>query len=84
MTERELPPVKVAFILDNEIVDILHTDERLAAILLSNPIIYDVTGKLIEDGGTVNLGATYNASDDTFSPFEPPINVDEQTKDPNA
>ena len=38
-----LPPVKVAFVIDNKVVDVLHTDERLSAIFLSEPIIIDVT-----------------------------------------
>jgi hypothetical protein len=62
----QLPPVKVAFILDNEIVDILHTDERLSAILLSNPVIKEVTGMLLEDGGNVHLGGIYDPNTDTF------------------
>jgi hypothetical protein len=33
----------IAFIIDGEIVSILNTDERMAAILLSNPIIIDIT-----------------------------------------
>jgi hypothetical protein len=63
----QLPPVKVAFILDNEVVDILHTDERLSAILLSNPIIKDVTGMLIEDGGNVHLGSNYDPETELFT-----------------
>lgn len=39
----ELPPVKLAFIIDNKVVDIIHTDERFAAIFLSNPLVLDVT-----------------------------------------
>jgi hypothetical protein len=68
MTEtNELPPVKIAFVLDNEIVDILHTDERLAAIFTSNPIIIDVTNNMIEDGGTAGVGSTYNPETQAFS-----------------
>lgn len=47
----QLPPVKLAFIIDGKVVDIIHTDERFAAIFLSNPLILDVTpeeGKEIE------------------------------------
>jgi hypothetical protein len=40
---KELPPVKLAFILDGTVVDIIHTDERFAAIFLSNPLVLDVT-----------------------------------------
>jgi hypothetical protein len=47
-----MPPIKLALILDNTVVDVLHVDERLAAIFLSDPIIKDVTttdGVLIAD-----------------------------------
>lgn len=40
---KELPPIKLAFILDGTVVDIIHTDERFAAIFLSNPLVVDVT-----------------------------------------
>jgi hypothetical protein len=63
----ELPPVKIAFVLDNEIVDILHTDERLAAIFTSNPIILDVTDNMIENGGTAAVGSIYDSETQTFS-----------------
>lgn len=33
----------LAFVIDGEVVQIMGTDERLAAILLSDPIIVDVT-----------------------------------------
>jgi hypothetical protein len=33
-TAPNMPPNKVAFIIDNEVVDIIHTDDRLAAIFL--------------------------------------------------
>jgi len=34
----------LAFIIDGEVVQVMGTDERLAAILLSEPIIVDITG----------------------------------------
>jgi len=34
----------LAFVIDGEVVQVMGTDERLAAILLSGPIIVDVTG----------------------------------------
>ena len=40
-----LPPNKIAFILDGKVQDVFHTDDRLAAILLSNPTIVDVADK---------------------------------------
>lgn len=63
-----LPPVKIAFIIDGEVVDVLHTDERLGAIFTSNPIVKNVTGQLIENDGIVQVGALYNAELDQFSP----------------
>lgn len=39
----ELPPIKVAFIIDGVVQDVLHTDTRLGAIFLSEPAIVDVT-----------------------------------------
>ena len=43
MTTPEFPPVKIAFVIDGEVADVLHTDERLGAIFLSQPMIVDVT-----------------------------------------
>lgn len=40
-----LPHNKIAFIIDGVVQDVLHTDDRLAAILLSNPTIVDVANK---------------------------------------
>jgi hypothetical protein len=73
-----MPPVKIAFVLNNKVVDILHTDERLGAIFLSSPIIKDVTG---ENGSqTVQYGDVYNPEDNSFSqPAEeyqrPPVDI---------
>jgi hypothetical protein len=65
----ELPPVKIAFIIDGEVVDILHTDERLGAIFTSNPIIKNVTGNLYtDDNGIVSVGSLYNVETDEFLP----------------
>jgi hypothetical protein len=42
-TMPDVPSIKVALILDNTVLDVLHVDERLGAILLSEPVIRDVT-----------------------------------------
>lgn len=34
----------LAFVIDGEVVQIMETEERLAAILLSDPIVVDITG----------------------------------------
>jgi hypothetical protein len=43
MESMPLPPIKVAFVIDGQVVEVFHTDERLSAILLSNPTIIDAT-----------------------------------------
>ena len=63
MTSQTLPPVKIAFIIDGEVIDVLHTDERLAAIFLSEPVIVDVTDKI----ESATVGATYDAATGTFT-----------------
>jgi hypothetical protein len=40
---RMTPPNKIAFVIDATVVDVLHTDDRLAAIFLSEPKVIDVT-----------------------------------------
>lgn len=61
-----LPPVKIAFVIDNEVVDILHTDERLAAIFLSNPKIVDVTNMIVSDPASIQVGFIYNEESNSF------------------
>jgi hypothetical protein len=61
-----LPPVKVAFIIDNEVVDVIHTDDRLGAILLSEPIMVDVSD-LFEGDNNVLPGDTYDPATKTFA-----------------
>lgn len=56
----ELPPIKLAFIIDNEVVDVLHTDDRLAAIFLSNPLVLDVTEKIHNNPQSIIPGMLYN------------------------
>lgn len=62
--EKPLPPVKLAFIIDNVVVDILHTDERLAAIFLSEPLMLDVTDH--KDLPNLVPNATYDPETSSF------------------
>lgn len=39
-----LPPIKIALVLDNMVADVLSTDERLASIFLSEPLVIEITG----------------------------------------
>jgi hypothetical protein len=67
MTENaqfELPPVRIAFVIDGVVQDVMHTDERLAAILLSEPLIIDITDR--EDASSITLGYTYNSNTSQF------------------
>lgn len=66
----QLPPIKIAFIIDNKVVDILHTDERLGAIFLSEPVIVDVTDQFDSDGRTTTamVDAVYNPTTKTLTP----------------
>jgi hypothetical protein len=58
-----LPPIKVAFILDGRVQEMLHTDTKLAAIFLSEPVVVDIT-----DRADVNIYSTYDKETDTFTP----------------
>ena len=68
MTEQapELPPITLAFVLDGEVVDILHTDERLGAIFTSNPVVLDVTDLMNNDIDSVKVGFKYDSETNTF------------------
>lgn len=62
-TAPNMPPNKIAFIIDNEVVDIIHTDDRLAAIFLSEPLMVDVTD--VEGG--VLISSTYDSKTGKFT-----------------
>jgi len=60
------PPVKIAFVIDNQVVDVLHTDDRLGAIFLSDPVTVDVTD-LFTENKMVFPGDTYDPATKRFS-----------------
>lgn len=71
MTEnemQEMTPIRVAFIIDNVVADVLYTDERLAAIFLSDPVVIDITN--LENVDSIRSGATYDPATNTFVPAE--------------
>jgi len=71
---------KIALIIDNEVVDVIRTDERLAAIFLSNPTIVDVTDHTDENGNfdiMVTPPSTYNPETQEFTP---PIRYNPETE----
>lgn len=61
------PSVQLAFIIDNRVVDIINTDERLAAIFLSQPVILDVTGVTYGPETGLFINSTYNPDQGSFS-----------------
>ena len=62
-------PFKVAFVIDGKVVDILNTQARLAAILLSEPVIVDLSN-LEDDAGHIPniMGFDYDAKTGKFTP----------------
>ena len=60
-------PIQLAFIIDNEIVDIIHTDERLAAVFQSQPVVIDVTKIAVENPLLVSTGSKYNPETGEFT-----------------
>jgi hypothetical protein len=52
----------LAFVIDGEVVQVMGTDERLAAILLSEPTVIDVTGV----DPTLVTSANFDVTTNTF------------------
>lgn len=77
MTEHtpEMPPIKIAFVIDGQVVDVLHTDSRLASIFLSDPVILDVTDFLSAQEHYRMVGATYDGTNFTEGPEPEPAAV---------
>ena len=57
----------IALIIDNEVVQVITASEKFYAMMMSNPIIKDVTGKTVQEGGIVQAGVIYNSETDTFT-----------------
>ena len=74
--EQSLPPKKIVFIIDGEVVDILHTDERLSAIFLSQPLILDITEEMSDNPNYIIPGATYDYETKTFTNPQMIINTE--------
>ena len=59
----------LVFIIDGQVVHRLATDDKFAAVLLSDPIIKDITDLPNKDN--ISLGAIYNEQTDSFTPYKP-------------
>jgi hypothetical protein len=86
MTEEQTNPLdnvpyKLAFILDGEVADILHTDERLSAIFLSNPLVLDISQQLQSNPAAIMPHFLYNAETGEFTapPEETAVPVEPET-----
>ena len=80
-TEEDMPnfvPNKIAFIIDNVVVDVLHTDERLAAIFLSHPLVLDITETYEET--QPKPGYVYYEDTQTFLPQSIDTSIDVPTE----
>lgn len=64
--QAQLPPIKLAMILDNKVIDIMHTDTRFAAILLSNPVVVDITPEEGQEELKTFVGDTYDPESELF------------------
>ena len=67
--EKDLTPKRVAFIIDGKVVDVLQTDERLAAIFLSQPEILDVTEGF--ENSVISSGSSFDEELERFVPEKP-------------
>jgi hypothetical protein len=57
----------IALIIDNEVVQVITASEKFYAMMMSNPVIKDVTGQTAIEGGIVQAGVIYNPETDTFA-----------------
>ena len=63
-----IPSIKLALILDGEVVDILHAHDRLAAILLSEPTVVEMTDANVDASNVIYPGWKYNKKTKKFTP----------------
>lgn len=51
---QEVPPTKITFVIDGKVVENMQVDNRLAAILLSEPKVIETTGIGLMPGDLYN------------------------------
>ena len=59
-----LPPNIVAYVIDNTVVQTIFVDDRMAAIVLSEPLVLNITDRGVN---TVLQGDIYDPETKTFS-----------------
>jgi hypothetical protein len=62
----DLPAKKIAFVIDDQIVEVLHTNETLGAILLSNPTIVDISSVYGDVTNNPGIGWIHNLEDNSI------------------
>ena len=80
-----MPPNKIAFVIDGKVQDVFHTDDRLAAILLSSPTIINATSYYANQADGFNIvdwdydGANFTAPVvvQAVDAAVPPININD-------
>jgi hypothetical protein len=68
---QDVPPVTIAFVIDNHVVDMIKTDERLASIFLSNPKIIDITND--RNFANIEIGTEHSDESGFYVDGEPTI-----------
>ena len=58
------PMIRIAFILDGFVQEVIECSERFAALLLSKPIARNITGL------DIPVGFQYDVATDTFTDFD--------------
>jgi hypothetical protein len=66
---QDVPPVTIAFVIDDHVVDMIKTDERLASIFLSNPKIIDITND--RNFSEIQIGTEYHDETGFYVDGEP-------------
>jgi hypothetical protein len=56
----------IAFVVDDEVVDIIYTDDRLAAMFMSDPTVVDITHLVSDPLLHPAVGWAYDADTNTF------------------
>lgn len=75
MTQQQQPqvdpaPIKLVFILDGRVQDLLGTQDRLAAILLSEPLVLDVSELIKDPSNNIQMNAKYDYETGKFAPAQ--------------
>jgi len=63
-----MPDNKIAFVIDDKVVEIIYAHDRLAAALLSDPVIVDIKDVKASDNSDVHVDYVYDSTTKTFAP----------------